>query len=75
MCVCVCVCVYVHTYFHGCSVVKNPANTRAMGLIPGLGRSHGEGNGYTLQYSCLGKPMDRGAWQTINRGHKDSDMT
>jgi len=67
---------YIHTYFHGGSVVKNPfANTRAMGLIPGLGRSHGEGNDYTLQYSCLGKPMDRGAWQTTNRGHKDSDMT
>jgi len=67
---------YIQTYFHGGSVVKNPfANTRAMGLIPGLGRSHGEGNDYTLQYSCLGKPMDRGAWQTTNRGHKDSDMT
>ena len=32
------------------------------GLIPGLGRSPGEGNGYWLQYSCLGNPMDRGAW-------------
>ena len=54
---------YIHTCFHGGLVVKNPsANTRAMGLIPGLGKSHGEGNGYTLQYSCLGKPMDRGAW-------------
>ena len=32
------------------------------GLIPGLGRSPGEGNGNPLQYSCLGVPMDRGAW-------------
>ena len=31
------------------------------GLIPGLGRSPGEGNGNTLQYSCLENPMDRGA--------------
>ena len=48
-------------------VVKNlPANTgdvRDMGLIPGLGRSPGEGNGNALQYSCLENPMDRGAWQ------------
>ena len=34
---------------------------RRHGLIPGLGRSPGEGNGNPLQYSCLGKPMDRGA--------------
>ena len=44
-------------------VVKNlPANagdTRDVGLILGLGRSPGEGNGNPLQYSCLGNPMDR----------------
>ena len=38
------------------------------GLIPGLGRSLGEGNGNTLQYSCLGNSMDRGAWQAIVHG-------
>ena len=32
------------------------------GLIPGSGRSPGEGNGYPLQYSCLENPMDRGPW-------------
>ena len=32
------------------------------GSIPGSGRSPGEGNGNPLQYSCLGNPMDRGAW-------------
>ena len=44
------------------------------GLIPGSGRSPGEGNGNTLQYSCLGSPMDRGAWRaTVHGGHKESD--
>ena len=39
-----------------------------MGLIPGLGRSPGEGNGNPLQYSCLEDPMDRGAWwATVHR--------
>ena len=36
--------------------------------IPGLGRSPGEGNGNPLQYSCLGNPMDRGAWQATIHG-------
>ena len=37
-------------------------------LIPGSGRSPTEGNGKPLQYSCLGNPMDRGAWQaTVHR--------
>ena len=48
-------------------VVKNlPANVRDIrdaGSIPGSGRSAGGENGNPLQYSCLGKPMDRGAWQ------------
>ena len=35
------------------------------GLIPGLGRSPGEGNGNLLQYSYLGNPKDKGAWQAI----------
>ena len=43
-------------------VVKNPpANTGDVGLIPGSGRSPGEGHGHPLQYSCLENPMDRGA--------------
>ena len=37
-------------------------------LIPGLGRSPGEGHGNPLQYSCLENPMDRGAWQATVRG-------
>ena len=38
------------------------------GLISGLGRSPGEGNGNPLQYSCLDNPMDRGAWQVTVPG-------
>ena len=38
-------------------------NARDLGSIPGLGRSPEEGNGYPLQYSCLGNPTDRGNWQ------------
>ena len=37
-------------------------------MIPGLGRSPGEGNGNPLQYSCLDNPMDRGAWWAILHG-------
>ena len=45
-----------------------------LGLIPGLGRFPGEGNGYPLQYSCLENSIDRGAYQaTVHMGHKDSD--
>ena len=40
-------------------------NAGDMGLIPGLGRSLGEGNGNPLQYSCLENLMDRGTWQAI----------
>ena len=38
-------------------------NAGDVGLIPGSGRSPGEENGNLLQYSCLGNPMDTGAWQ------------
>ena len=43
-------------------------NAGDLGLIPGLGRSPEEGNGYPLQYSCLENPMDRGGWcATVHR--------
>ena len=49
--------------FQSGSVLKNPpANAGDAGLIPGSGRSSGEGNGNPLQYSCLQNPMDGGAW-------------
>ena len=53
-------------------MVKNlPANAGDKGdrsLIPGLGRSPGEGNENSLQYSCLGNPMDRATWQAPFHG-------
>ena len=49
--------------FTGGLLVKNLSVTEGdLGLIPWLGRSPGEGNGYPLQYSCLENPMERGAW-------------
>ena len=58
--------------FPGGTVVKNlPANAgdaRDTGLIPESGRSPGGGNGNAFQYSCLGNPIGRGAWQaTVHR--------
>ena len=50
-------------------VVKNPpANAEDEGLIPGLGRSPGEGKGSPLQCSCLGNSMGRGAWRATSTG-------
>jgi len=42
--------------------VKNLPNAGDVGLIPGLGRSLREGNGYSLQYSCLGNLKDKTGW-------------
>ena len=51
------------------SVAKNPPDKAGdSSLIPGLGRSPGGGNGNPLQYSCLGNPMDRGAWRAVVHG-------
>ena len=51
------------------SVIKNPpANAGDPGLTAGLGRSPGDGNGNPLQYSCLGNPVDREAWQATVHG-------
>ena len=55
--------------FLGGSVVKNPPdNAGDVGLIFGLGRSAGEGNGNPLQFSYLENPMDRGGWQATVHG-------
>ena len=58
-----------HNGFPGRSVVEDlPANAVDEGSISGLGRAPGDGNGNPLQYSCLGNPMDRGAWRaTVHR--------
>ena len=49
-------------------VKSPPASAGDVGSIPGSGRSPGEGNGNPLQYSRLGNPMDRAAWQAT--GHE-----
>ena len=57
------------TYFPGGSDGEEfDCNVGDLGLIPGLGRSLGEGNGYPLQYSGLENSMDRGAWQATVHG-------
>ena len=51
----------------GSEGTESACNVGDLGSIPGLGRSPGEGNGNPLQYSCLEKPMDGGAWwATVN---------
>ena len=74
---CVCVSVSICVGFPGGPDGKESVcNVGDLGLIPGLGRSPGEGNGNPLQYSCLGKsrghrsPEGYSPW-----GHKESDMT
>ena len=47
---------------------ESTCNARDPALIPGLGRSPGEENGYPFQYSCLENSMDKGAWQATVHG-------
>ena len=55
---------------------ESACNAGDPGLIPGSGRSPGEGDGYPLQFSCLENPMDRGAWwATVHGACKKSNMT
>ena len=55
--------------FPGGTGVKNPpASVGDAGSMPGSGRSPGEGDGSSLQYSCLGNLMDRGAWWATVHG-------
>ena len=52
----------------GSEVKASACNVGDLGLIPGLGRSPGEGNGSPLQYSCLDNPTDGGAWWAAMHG-------
>ena len=65
--------------FPGGTVENLPASAGDscdLGLIPGSGRSPGEGNGNPLQYSCLGIPMARGAWwATVHWMAEELDLT
>ena len=58
-------------------MVKYPAgnagDTRDVGLIPGSGRFPGERDGSPLQHSCLGDPINGGAWQAADRGVANRD--
>ena len=45
------------------NLTANARDVRDLGSVPGSGRYPGVGNGNLLQYSCLGNPMDRGAWK------------
>jgi hypothetical protein len=51
-----------------------PANGGDMGLIPGLGKPPGEGQGNRLQYTCLGNPMDRATWLATVHGVAKSQV-
>ena len=53
----------------------NPGDVGDMGLIPGSRRSPGRRNGYPLQYSCLEKSMDRGAWWALIHEVTELDLT
>ena len=68
-CVYILLALFIFMGFPGGSHGKESANNaRDLGLIPRLGRSPGEGNGYPLQCPCLENPMDRGAWQATVAG-------
>ena len=67
-------CVYMHECMHmygfsgGSDGQESACNAGDLSLITESGRSPGEGNGNSLQYSCLENPMDRGAWQARVHG-------
>ena len=52
----------------GSEGIESTFNAGDLGLIPGLGRYSGEGNGYPFPYSCLENSMDRGAWPATVHG-------
>ena len=66
---------HVHASLVAQQVKDPPASAGDVRSIPGPERSPGEGNGNPLQYSCLGNPMDRGAWwATVHGVAKGSDI-
>ena len=78
--VCVCVCVWVSSFDFNCNIQlfmsfpdgsdckESVYSAGDLDLIPGLGRSPEEGNGYPLQYSCLENSMDGRVWQATVHG-------
>ena len=66
----------VLSFLGGSDGKESACNAGDLGLIPGVGRSPGERNGYPLQYSCLENPMDRGAsWPRVHEVTTESDTT
>ena len=55
-------------FANGSAGKESACNAGDLGLIPGLGRPRGEGNGNPLQYFCLENSMDRGTWQAAVHG-------
>ena len=67
---------YTNKGIPGGLVVKNsPTSVGDTVLITGSGRSPGDTNDNPFQYSCLGNPTDRGAWQATVHGVAESNMT
>ena len=70
----VCVYIFIHTYAHiwgfpdGSVGKESACNAGDLGSTPRSGRYPGKGNGNPLQYSSLGNPMDREAWQATVHG-------
>ena len=58
----------VQKFLGGLDGKESTCDAGDLGLIPGLGRSLGEGNGYPLQYACLGNLVDRGPWLATVHG-------
>ena len=67
---------YIMCFPRGSDGKISVCNAGDLGLIPGSGRSPGEGNCYALQYSCLETAMDRGAWRaTVRRVTKSQTIS
>ena len=64
--------IYIGGFPGGSDGKESACSAGDPGLIPGSGRSSGEGNGNPLQYSCLENSMDREAWQTVVPGVRKS---
>jgi len=67
---------YLWAFLGGSASKESAFSAGDVGLIPGSGRSPGEGNSYPFQYSCLESPMDRESWWGIvHGGLKELDTT
>ena len=73
--ICLVLLLFLRDFPGGSDNKESACNVGDLGLIPGLGRSPGEGNDNPLQYSCLENPMDRGAGQVAVHGVAKIRMT